>query len=239
MLKISKVTKLDGIRSWSLPAVSTCPGARRRLQAVTGKDPHGSTILPSTDFPTNTFVCRSYENKTKEKPYARCDGCRACWDKSVPMIGYIAHGTTAKKVIKRAGSKITDSVLVDACSMCYAVNGNYRFKNVVDAREHNRLDWQREDWVDEMVAMINRLPVIKGDSGTYFRWLDSGDIYHVGLARKILAVCRLTPDCKHWIPTRSMKVEKIAVILRQINALPNVMVRFSSDSVLGEFSKTA
>lgn len=153
MIKLSKTSKLDGILSWSLQALDTCPGSVKEL----------------------------------------IDGVK---------------------------------VLVDACKGCYATTGNYRFANVKAPREFNREDWKREDWVSDMVQAL--------DSSRYFRWFDSGDMYDIRLAEKILQVMALTPHCKHWLPTRMHKFAKFKTVIERMQALPNVVVRFSSDSVTGE-----
>jgi hypothetical protein len=150
MLKLSKTSKLDGILSWSLQALDTCPGS------VNG-----------------------------------------------------------------------DGSLVPACSGCYATTGNYNFPNVKAPRLANREDWQRDEWVGDMVQAL--------DSQRYFRWFDSGDMYSLGLAEKILAVMELTPWVKHWLPTRMVKFNKFKGIVSKMQHLPNVMVRFSSDSIAGEY----
>jgi hypothetical protein len=151
MVRISVTSKLDGIRSWSLQALDTCPG-----------------------------------------------------------------------------SKASDGSLVDACSGCYATTGNYVFDNVKAPRLHNREDWQRTDWVSDMVKAL--------DSDRYFRWFDSGDVYALELAEKILEVMTLTPWVKHWLPTRMVKFAKFRPIVAKMQALPNVSVRFSSDAIDGTFS---
>ena len=120
MVRFSRVTKLDGIRSWSIPAGATCPGSFN-----------------------------------------------------------------------------SDGSLVDACIGCYAKGGHYHYPTVKQPREENQTDWKRDDWVSDMVAEL--------DFDRYFRWFDSGDIYHPDLAIKILEVVRQTPWVKHWIPTRSRK----------------------------------
>jgi hypothetical protein len=150
MPKISVTSKLDGIRSWSLQAIETCPG-----------------------------------------------------------------------------SIASPGVLVDACKGCYATTGNYNYPNVKAPRLFNRDDWQREAWCDDMVAELER--------DRYFRWFDSGDAYHLGLAEKILEVMQRTPWCKHWLPTRMHKFPKFRMVFDAMKALDNVMVRFSSDSVTGEY----
>jgi len=116
--------------------------------------------------------------------------------------------------------------LVPACSGCYATSGNYRYPNVKAPREHNRLDWKRDNWVDDMVREL--------DNDRYFRWFDSGDMYDIRLARKMLEVCERTPWVKHWIPTRMHKFKKFQVVLALLNAQYNVVVRLSSDSITGE-----
>jgi hypothetical protein len=149
MIKLSKTSKLDGILSWSLQALDTCPGS---------KDSTGN--------------------------------------------------------------------LVPACQGCYATTGNYRFANVKKPREFNREDWKRENWVNDMIYSL--------DSSRYFRWFDSGDMYSIDLAWKILEVMRATPWVKHWLPTRMHKFAKFKDVIQAMQVLPNVVVRFSSDSVTGE-----
>ena len=123
-------------------------------------------------------------------------------------------------------SKNKDGSLVPACSGCYAVGGNYRFPNVKAPREHNKEDWKRSEWVADMVAEL--------DNDRYFRWFDSGDVYDLRLAHKILEVMTATPWVKHWLPTRMHKFEKFRDVLSQMEALPNVVIRRSSDSITGE-----
>jgi hypothetical protein len=118
---------------------------------------------------------------------------------------------------------------VPACKGCYATTGNYRFENVKAPRRHNKEDWQRLEWCDDMVQELNK--------DRFFRWFDSGDMYALGLAEKMLEVMKRTPWVKHWLPTRMHKFPKFALVLREMASLPNVSVRFSSDSVTGEYTK--
>ena len=152
MIKISITSKLDGIRSWSLQALDTCPG-----------------------------------------------------------------------------SIASPGELVDACKGCYATTGNYRYPNVKAPMEHNKEDWQRLTWVDDMVSALQ--------NDRFFRWFDSGDMYAIGLAEKILEVMKRTPWVSHWMPTRMHKFPKFRMVLESMQALPNVMIRFSSDSVTGQYTK--
>jgi hypothetical protein len=126
------------------------------------------------------------------------------------------------------GSIDTDGQLVAACAGCYAVGGNYRFKNVKAPRAENREDWKRAAWVADMVNAL------QGE--THFRFFDSGDCYALPLAQKILDVMRALPHVQFWIPTRMHKFPKFRAVFEEMRALPNCVVRFSSDSVTGEFT---
>jgi len=118
--------------------------------------------------------------------------------------------------------------LLPVCAGCYATQGNYVFPNVKAPREENRKDWKREDWVSDMVAAIAK--------EKFFRWFDSGDVYHPGLAEKIYYVMEQTPHVRHWLPTKSYNIPKIRFWLNMMKELPNVAVRFSSPTVDGMFS---
>ena len=124
-------------------------------------------------------------------------------------------------------ASIENGELVDACKGCYATTGNYNYPNVKAPRAHNKLDWQRIEWADDMVQALQ--------DSRYFRWFDSGDVYSVALAEKILEVMQRTPWCKHWLPTRMYKFPKFRTVLTTMQSLDNVMVRFSSDSVTGQY----
>jgi hypothetical protein len=125
------------------------------------------------------------------------------------------------------GSKASNGDLVAACSGCYATTGMYNFPGVKAVRSDNKLAWQEADWTDTMVAALKKQ--------SFFRWFDSGDMYSLELAEKMYAVMVATPHVKHWLPTRMHKFTKFAAILRAMQALPNVMVRPSSDAVDGTY----
>jgi hypothetical protein len=127
-----------------------------------------------------------------------------------------------------AGSYNSDGSLVDACSGCYAQTGAYNWPATIASRAFNKEDWKRPDWEDDMVHALRK--------ETHFRWFDSGDLYSTTLAEKIYSIMQRTPHVKHWLPTRMAKFSKYAGILDMMQSLPNVMVRFSSDSVIGEFT---
>lgn len=126
------------------------------------------------------------------------------------------------------GSKMTNGDLVAACSGCYATTGMYHFGAVKAVRADNKKDWQRDGWVADMIQALRK--------DSHFRWFDSGDMYSLELAEKMLAIMVATPNTKHWLPTRMYKFPKFAKVLAAMQALPNVMVRPSSDAVDGTYT---
>jgi len=119
----------------------------------------------------------------------------------------------------KTGSKlrlIPDSV----CSECYALKNCYMFK-VVQAAQYKRLEAiQHPDWVTAMATLIN------SKKPDVFRWHDSGDVQDVQHLEKIFKVCELTPEKRHWMPTRE------AWIKDHIHKAPaNLVIRFSSPMV--------
>lgn len=127
------------------------------------------------------------------------------------------------------GSRSDSGALVPACSGCYATAGTYHFPDVKKVRANNKEDWKRADFVSDFIAALKKQ--------THFRWFDSGDMYSVKLAEKMLEIMVATPDTKHWLPTRMYKFKKFADILAKMKALPNVMVRYSSDEIDGTYTK--
>jgi len=133
------------------------------------------------------------------------------------------------------GSVGPNGKIVEVCKSCYATKGMYRFPNTKKVRQHNKQDYHRDDWVDDMIKEVSKYD--------YFRWFDSGDIETPELAKKIHAVIKATPNVKHWLPTRSDKVNTIKdyLVLKQagdrmaytdnLATLPNIATRFSADSI--------
>jgi hypothetical protein len=137
------------------------------------------------------------------------------------QAGIPADGGTCPGAVAENGDYVT------ACQGCYARTGMYHFGAVKKVRADNKTDWQRAEWVNDMVNALKKQ--------THMRWFDSGDLYSMELAEKIYQVAINTPNTKHWIPTRMAKFSKFKAILDKLNALDNVAVRFSSDNVNGEY----
>jgi hypothetical protein len=102
------------------------------------------------------------------------------------------------------------------------MKGFYRMPVVKAAREHNAEDWKRKGWVMDMVRLLSK--------ERYFRWFDSGDLYHPDLARKIDQVCTRTYT-KHWIPTKMWDVKGLLPQIEALKSRPNVILRRSSKHI--------
>lgn len=117
------------------------------------------------------------------------------------------------------------------CSKCYANKGFYSmYANTVEPAQHARLDSVlqacndsefAQAWIDAICTSIG--------SDSYFRWHDSGDLQSIHHLNLIILVCRETPNCKHWLPTREYAIVKQYIEVFGKNALPdNLIVRLSA-----------
>jgi hypothetical protein len=90
------------------------------------------------------------------------------------------------------------------------MKGCYVFP-VVQAAQYRRLDSiQDPRWVDAMALLIN------SKKSKYFRWHDRRRAGRSSLM-KIFEVCELTPETKHWLPTREAWTKKYLDQAKQFN----------------------
>jgi hypothetical protein len=123
-----------------------------------------------------------------------------------------------------AKNKDRPSGTEEVCEGCYSWGrGMYVMSNVKAPRIHNMLDWERVDWAEDVVKEM--------DVDRYIRWFDSGDCYHIRLARKIYWIMKMTPWVRHWLPTKMHKFAKFRVVFEAMAKLPNVTVRYSAYNV--------
>ena len=121
---------------------------------------------------------------------------------------------TGSKLAKKKGS---------VCFGCYALKGCYQFPVVQNAMERRMKFFYHKDFIPIMVFLLSSLRKKK------FRWFDSGDVQNTIMALNILEICRLTPDIKHWIPSKEYKIWREAL---KIQKLPkNVCLRMSSPNI--------
>ena len=119
----------------------------------------------------------------------------------------------------KTGSKlrlIPDSV----CSECYALKNCYMFKVVQEAQYKRLKAIDHPQWVEAMALLIN------SKKPDVFRWHDSGDVQDEAHLIKIFAVCNLTPNTRHWLPTREAWIKKFLPQCPQ-----NLVIRFSAPMV--------
>ena len=129
-----------------------------------------------------------------------------------------SYNTPASRCI--TGARLRN-VKNSVCSSCYALKGNYkRFPKVEEALERRFQSLKRPAWVTAMATLIKK--------HKYFRWHDAGDIQSVKHLENIFAVCRLTPETSHWMPTRE------AQFLKDLDpdTIPtNLIIRMSSHMI--------
>jgi hypothetical protein len=63
-----------------------------------------------------------------------------------------------------------------------------------------------EQWAKALAFQIT-WQLKKLDSDRH-RWFDAGDLQSVAMLRAIVRVCELTPNVRHWLPTRETKIVK-------------------------------
>jgi len=94
----------------------------------------------------------------------------------------------------QTGSKLR-LVKTSPCYGCYALKGNYTRYPAIKAAQYRRLDAINHPlWVEAMSTKI------RGQK--WFRWHDAGDLQSKEHMQKIIEVCKLTPNTKHWLPTQ-------------------------------------
>jgi hypothetical protein len=119
----------------------------------------------------------------------------------------------------------------ETCANCYALDGFYRTNVAAQVNRVLRLEYLRSliatrrlpDWIGWITGQILRLKPVEavpedamdqcvrgylrkmqllGRPVAFFRWHDSGDLFHRDYARAVFEVCRRTPAVLHWLPTR-------------------------------------
>jgi len=114
----------------------------------------------------------------------------------------------------KTGSKLR-KIKGSVCASCYALKGNYTRYKAIKAAQYDRLEKIKSSlWVAAMVVQVKRQK--------YFRWHDAGDVQDLEHLNKIYSVCKLTPEVKHWMPTREAWIKNYLY-----NKPENLVIRFS------------
>ena len=146
----------------------------------------------------------------------------------MPGTTYALSATTCK-----VGSKLV-TVAGSTCGRCYALKleklrpsvhkgwmGNYE-------KATSLIETNPKQWVAACVFQIKRafLKTLE----PYHRWFDSGDLQSVSMLAAICEVATLTPDFKHWLPTREAAIVK--AYRAQGGVIPgNLVIRVSSTMI--------
>ena len=104
---------------------------------------------------------------------------------------------------------------------CYAQRGRHHNPRVKKSMDERFKVSKRSDFVEKVVDELSRKRKVQ-----YFRIHAAGDFYDEAYVRKWIAICKALPHIKFWAATRRTDLKKA---IRELDALPNVIVRESLD----------
>ena len=120
----------------------------------------------------------------------------------------------------QTGSKLR-KVKSSPCYGCYALKGNYTRYPAIKIAQYRRLAAiKMEGWTRAMAVQILKQK--------YFRWHDAGDVQSHEHMAKIIEVCKLTPNTKHWLPTQERQY-----LPKPEDVPENLIIRLSRSKVDG------
>jgi hypothetical protein len=120
------------------------------------------------------------------------------------------------------------------CAACYARRLQaYRRsvqvawpRNLALAREGIATD--PELWARRIAHQVSALALLSGEP--WHRWFDGGDLDSIAMLKAIVRVAELTPDIRHWLPTREVAI--VRAFIASGGTFPaNLVVRISSPMV--------
>ena len=116
------------------------------------------------------------------------------------------------------------------CSKCYGCKGHYPRPTVKNAQTRRLKSLKNGNkWIWGMAYLINN------QKEKYFRWQDTGDLQSLKHLIMVCQVCLLTPDVKHRLPTKEVKIVK--QYLKKYRFPDNLVVRVSSE-MIGQHPRT-
>ena len=120
----------------------------------------------------------------------------------------------------QTGSKLR-KVKTSPCYGCYALKGNYTRYPAIKIAQYRRLAAiKMKGWTRAMAVQILKQK--------YFRWHDAGDVQSHEHMAKIIEVCKLTPNTKHWLPTQERQY-----LPKPEDVPDNLIIRLSRSKVDG------
>tara|TARA_R100001530_G_scaffold55711_1_gene40839 strand:+ start:90 stop:731 length:642 start_codon:yes stop_codon:yes gene_type:complete len=121
-------------------------------------------------------------------------------------------------------AQIKDSV----CDGCYALKGNYLRYKLPLKLMHKTEKIKHPQWIEAFVYLLNNQGNTKDKK--FFRWHDSGDLQSLEHLQKIVEICKLTPNIKHWLPTR--EYETVKKYINKFGNFPkNLTIRLSAHMI--------
>lgn len=174
------------------------------------------------------LITENYTFKTKKEAWDYVGGLSE--PGKMPGYGWsisakrCKRGTVIREAAKSDNPKIKAIFENSTCGKCYAMKGRYSFSNVQNSLENRFNALQKPLWVEAMSFLLKE--------EEYFRWFDSGDLQDIDHLNKIIEVCKNTPKCKHWLPTREVGILREFIGDADKNPFPrNLCVRISSDFI--------
>ena len=117
------------------------------------------------------------------------------------------------------------------CEHCYVAQTERRYANVVTSWDNNLARFDELDigtWADAMAVQIRG--IAKKRKEAFHRWFAAGDLQSSRMMAAIARVCELTPEIRHWLPTR--EVGHIKEWKRNGGRKPrNLVIRVSSTMI--------
>lgn len=138
-----------------------------------------------------------------------------------------SYGISAFKC--KTGAKLA-KVPGSVCYGCYAMKGNYIYQSVATAHIRRLASINRPQWAAALATQI------KASGSKWHRWHDSGDLQSTAHLAQICQVATLTPEVKHWLPTREFGM--VTKYIADGGVVPrNLVIRVSATMVDGPATK--
>jgi hypothetical protein len=131
------------------------------------------------------------------------------------------------------GSKLA-AVEGSTCHKCYAIR-LFRYRDSVRSgwstnfeRATAMIARDPEAWSAMIAHQVRHYADKTGER--FHRWFDGGDLQSLAMLEAIARVCEMTPDVRHWMPTREAAIVK--AYLQKHRAFPAILdVRVSSTMI--------
>ena len=126
-------------------------------------------------------------------------------------------------------AKIKDST----CSRCYALKLEKLRPSVHQGwmanytKATNQIAANPDQWAKAAAFQIARAWQKSGQA--FHRWFDSGDLQSIEMLDAIARAARLTPEIKHWLPTREAAIVK--AWLKSNKCPSNLVIRVSATMI--------